>query len=121
MPAPPPPPIAAVRDFLADCATANLVDVPEKGKVFSFNAEAAARIAAALGVPGLQPNGRHRRGHTGRAASLGPAAVHKSGRQGVRTGRHNHGPARAAKAAPATARAQVPPAQGAPPAAHGGA
>ena len=41
--------IAAVQDLLAGCATANLVDVPEKGKVFSFNAEAAARVAAALG------------------------------------------------------------------------
>ena len=41
--------IAAVQDFLAECTTANLVDVPEKGKVFSFNAGAAARVAAALG------------------------------------------------------------------------
>jgi hypothetical protein len=49
--------IRAVPEFLADCKTIDLEDVPLKGMVYSRNAEAAARVAAALGYQDCSQSG----------------------------------------------------------------
>ena len=49
--------IQAVPEFWADCATIGLQDVPHKGMVYSRNAEAAARVAAALGYQDCSQSG----------------------------------------------------------------
>ena len=107
--------IAAVQDFLAECVTANLVDVPRKGKVFSFNVEAAARVAAALEYQDCSQKGFESGGHASWSAGLDQAAMRGGSRQNMHPG-HHHVFASVAQAAPAAAGAQVRPAQLAPPA-----
>ena len=112
--------IAAGQDFLAERATANLVDVPEKGKVFSFNVEAAACVAAALGYQDCSQMGIKVVGmpvgqwdwvkqQCAEAANKACAVVDTIMDASI------------APAAPAAASAQVHPAQIAPPAADSGA
>ena len=105
--------IAAVQDFLAECATANLVDVPEKGKVFSFNAGAAARVATALGYQDYSQTGIK---VVGMPVGMGQAAMRAGSRQSIcmRPGGQHHGLASIAQAAPAAACARMHPAQIAP-------